>query len=79
MTMRAALGAAILSLPQERKQQAWPQSTQQKRNAGMSANWLHGLRHHADQPDELRAMPVFEGQKLVARKQWRKEESGYAG
>src|SRR5215510_6288219 len=31
----------------------------------MSANWLHGLQHHADQPDELRAMPVFEGQKLV--------------
>ena len=32
----------------------------------MSANWLHSLLHHADQPDELRAMPVFEGQKLVA-------------
>ena len=31
----------------------------------MSANWLHGLLHHADQPDELRAMRVFEGQKLV--------------
>src|SRR6516162_2165898 len=31
----------------------------------MSANWLHGLHHHADRPDELRAMPVFEGQKLV--------------
>ena len=31
----------------------------------MSANWLHGLHHHTDQPDELRAMPVFEGQKLV--------------
>ena len=31
----------------------------------MSANWLHGLYHHADEPDELRAMPVFEGQKLV--------------
>jgi hypothetical protein len=29
----------------------------------MSANWLHGLHHHTDQPDELRAMPVFEGQK----------------
>src|SRR6266496_4355393 len=31
----------------------------------MSANWLHGLYHHTDEPDELRAMPVFEGQKLV--------------
>src|SRR3954454_4432124 len=31
----------------------------------MSANWLHGLQNHADKPDELRAMPVFEGQKLV--------------
>src|SRR5215470_19903139 len=31
----------------------------------MSANWLHGLQHHEDKPDELRAMPVFEGQKLV--------------
>ena len=33
----------------------------------MSANWLHGLHHHADPPDELRAMPVFEGQKLVVQ------------
>src|SRR5215471_18685144 len=31
----------------------------------MSANWLHGLQHHEDKPDELRAMPVFAGQKLV--------------
>jgi NAD(P)-dependent dehydrogenase (short-subunit alcohol dehydrogenase family) len=31
----------------------------------MSANWLRGLHHHADQPDEPRAMPVFAGQKLV--------------
>src|ERR1700745_2741849 len=31
----------------------------------MSANWLHGLQYHADQPDELRAMTVVEGQKLV--------------
>ena len=31
----------------------------------MSANWLHGLHHHADKPDELRAIPVFAGQKLV--------------
>jgi NAD(P)-dependent dehydrogenase (short-subunit alcohol dehydrogenase family) len=31
----------------------------------MSANWLQGLHHHADQPDQLQAMPVFEGQKLV--------------
>jgi len=31
----------------------------------MSINWLHGLYHHADKPDEFRAMPVFEGQKLV--------------
>ena len=30
----------------------------------MSANWLHGLHHDADQPDQ-QAMPVFEGQKLV--------------
>ena len=31
----------------------------------MSANWLHGLRHHADQPDQPEGMPVFAGQKLV--------------
>ena len=31
----------------------------------MSMNWLHGLHHHADQPDQPQAMPVFEGQKLV--------------
>ena len=31
----------------------------------MSMNRLHGLHHHADQPDELRAIPLFEGQKLV--------------
>src|SRR5215469_7631651 len=31
----------------------------------MSANWLHGLHHDSDEPDGLRAMPVFEGQKLV--------------
>src|SRR5215468_1484698 len=31
----------------------------------MSANWLHGLHHHTDQPDQPQAMPVFEGQKLV--------------
>jgi NAD(P)-dependent dehydrogenase (short-subunit alcohol dehydrogenase family) len=30
----------------------------------MSANWLHGLHHNADQPDQ-QPMPVFEGQKLV--------------
>ena len=30
----------------------------------MSANWLHGLHHDTDQPDQ-QAMPVFEGQKLV--------------
>jgi NAD(P)-dependent dehydrogenase (short-subunit alcohol dehydrogenase family) len=30
----------------------------------MSANWLHGPHHDADQPDQ-QAMPVFEGQKLV--------------
>jgi NAD(P)-dependent dehydrogenase (short-subunit alcohol dehydrogenase family) len=30
----------------------------------MSVNWLHGLHHDADQPDQ-QAMPVFEGQKLV--------------
>ena len=30
----------------------------------MSANWLHGLHHDADQPDQ-QPMPVFEGQKLV--------------
>ena len=30
----------------------------------MSANWLHGLHHDADQPDQ-QTMPVFEGQKLV--------------
>ena len=32
----------------------------------MSANWLHGLHHDSDQPDQPQAMPVFEGQKLVA-------------
>ena len=31
----------------------------------MSANWLHGLHHDPDQPDQPQAMPVFEGQKLV--------------
>src|SRR5689334_24273891 len=31
----------------------------------MSANWLHGLHHDSDQPDQPQAMPVFEGQKLV--------------
>ena len=31
----------------------------------MSINWLQGLHHHADQPDEPMAMPVFAGQKLV--------------
>jgi NAD(P)-dependent dehydrogenase (short-subunit alcohol dehydrogenase family) len=31
----------------------------------MSVNWLHGMHHHADQPDHPQAMPVFEGQKLV--------------
>jgi NAD(P)-dependent dehydrogenase (short-subunit alcohol dehydrogenase family) len=31
----------------------------------MSMNWLHGLSHHTDGPGEPRAMPVFEGQKLV--------------
>src|SRR5262245_24352896 len=31
----------------------------------MSANWLHGLYHHTDDPDQPQAMPVFEGQKLV--------------
>jgi hypothetical protein len=31
----------------------------------MSANLLHGLRHHADQPDHPEAMPVFAGHKLV--------------
>jgi NAD(P)-dependent dehydrogenase (short-subunit alcohol dehydrogenase family) len=31
----------------------------------MSANWLHGLHHDSDQPDQQQAMPVFEGQKLV--------------
>jgi NAD(P)-dependent dehydrogenase (short-subunit alcohol dehydrogenase family) len=30
----------------------------------MSDNWLHGLHHNADQPDQ-QPMPVFEGQKLV--------------
>jgi NAD(P)-dependent dehydrogenase (short-subunit alcohol dehydrogenase family) len=30
----------------------------------MSANWLHGLHHDADQPGR-QAVPVFEGQKLV--------------
>ena len=31
----------------------------------MSANWLYGLHHHTDEPDQQQAMPVFEGQKLV--------------
>ena len=31
----------------------------------MSANWLYGLHHHTDEPDQPQAMPVFEGQKLV--------------
>ena len=31
----------------------------------MSANWLPGLRHHADQPDQPEGMPVFAGQKLA--------------
>ena len=31
----------------------------------MSANWLHDLHHHTDEPDQPQAMPVFEGQKLV--------------
>jgi NAD(P)-dependent dehydrogenase (short-subunit alcohol dehydrogenase family) len=33
----------------------------------MSTNWLQGLHHHADQPDQPQAMamPVFAGQKLV--------------
>ena len=31
----------------------------------MSANWLHDLHHHTDDPDQPQAMPVFEGQKLV--------------
>ena len=31
----------------------------------MSANWLYGLHHHTDEPDQPQAMPVFDGQKLV--------------
>jgi hypothetical protein len=31
----------------------------------MLANCLHDLQHHADKHDEIRAVPVFEGQKLV--------------
>lgn len=31
----------------------------------MSANWLYGLHHHTDEPDQPQAMPVFESQKLV--------------
>src|SRR5947209_13768510 len=31
----------------------------------MSANWLYGLHHHTDEPDQPQAMPVFEGPKLV--------------
>jgi NAD(P)-dependent dehydrogenase (short-subunit alcohol dehydrogenase family) len=28
-------------------------------------NWLQGLDHHADEPSQPQAMPVFAGQKLV--------------